>query len=265
MIDWSWEQLIEPEQAVLRRLSVHTDSFGLAAAEHICAIGDLPRGQIPDLLARLVDRSLVAMTDTEHGPRYRLSESVMLYCSDRLVQAGEADPVRDVRNGYYTTLAERARDRLRGADQRRWLAVVDTEYANLRSAVEDSARSGNSEGALRLVDALAWYWFLRGRLTDGVRLLDVALSTPGDSRSALWARANGWRSALMLLSSSDADRAALVDAGLAGFDRVNDPAGRAFTEWLLAEVLLGGGDQSISDTLAQRALAGFRAAADDWG
>ncbi|MEV0087841.1 BTAD domain-containing putative transcriptional regulator [Saccharopolyspora sp. NPDC050642] len=265
MIDWSWEQLTEPEQAVLRRLSVHADGFGLAAAEHICASEELPRGRVLDLLARLVDRSLVAMTDTEEGPRYRLLESVALYCSDRLVQAGEADLVREVRNEYYTTLAERARDRLRSADQRRWLAVVDTEYANLRSAVEDSVRRGDSGGALRLVDALAWYWFLRGRLADGVRLLDAALSTPGDSASTLWARANGWRSGLMLLSGSDSDRTALVDAGLAGFDRVSDPAGRAFTEWLLAEALLGGGDQSVGDTLAQRALAGFRAAGDKWG
>ncbi|RKT85031.1 Predicted ATPase [Saccharopolyspora antimicrobica] len=265
VIDWSWEQLTEPEQAVLRRLSVHADGFGLAAAEHVCASEELSRGRILDLLARLVDRSLIAMTDTGEGPRYRLLESVALYCSDRLAQAGEADLVREARNEYYTSLAEQARDRLRGADQRRWLAVVDTEYANLRSAVEDSVRRGDSGGALRLVDALAWYWFLRGRLADGIRLLDAALSTPGDPASALRARANGWRSALMLLSGSDSDRTALVDAGLTAFDRVDDPAGRAFTEWLLAEALLGGGDQSVGDALAQRALAGFRAVGDEWG
>ncbi|MDA3647218.1 tetratricopeptide repeat protein [Saccharopolyspora indica] len=263
MIDWSWEQLTGPEQAVLRRLSVHADGFGLAAAEQVCASEELPRGRVLDLLARLVDRSLVAMTDTEEGPRYRLLESVALYCSDRLDRAGEADLVREVRNEHYASLAERARDQLRSADQRRWLAVVDTEYANLRSAVEDSVRRGDSGRALRLVDALAWYWFLRGRIADGVRLLDAALSTPG--ASALRARVNGWRSALMLLSGSDSDRTALVEAGLAGFDGVTDPTGRALVEWLLAEALLGGGDQSVGDALAQRALVGFRAAGDEWG
>ncbi len=265
MIDWSWEQLSAPEQAVLRRLSVHVDGFTVAAAEQICAIGELPRGRVLDLLARLVDRSLVVMADTGQGPRYRLLESVALYCSDRLVEAGEADLVRDMRNGYYTTLAEGARERLRGADQRQWLTVLDTEYANLRSAVEDSVRRGDGDGALRLVDALAWYWFLRGRLADGVRLLDAALSAAGERGSALWARVNGWRSALLLLGGEEADREALVRAGLAGFDGVDDPAGRAFTEWLLAEVLLGAGDQAVSDGLVARALTGFRAAEDDWG
>lgn len=263
VIDWSWEQLTEPEQAVLRRLSVHVDGFGLAAAERVCAVADLPRGRVLDLVARLVDRSLVAMTDTDGGPRYRLLESVALYCSDRLIEAGEADPVHAVRNEYYAELAEQARDRLRGADQRRWLAILDTEYANLRSAVEDSVRRGDSAVALRLVDAVAWYWFLRGRIGEGIRLLHAVLTMPGET--ALWARANGWRSALMLLSCRDSDRSALVDAGLSGFDRVDDATGRALVEWLLAEALLGGGDQSVSAALTERALAGFRAAGDDWG
>ncbi|MDO3650422.1 BTAD domain-containing putative transcriptional regulator [Nocardia mangyaensis] len=263
VIDWSWEQLTEPEQAVLRRLSVHADGFGLAAAERVCAVADLPRGRVLDLVARLVDRSLVAMTDTDDGPRYRLLESVALYCSDRLVEAGEADLVHAVRNEFYAELAEQARDRLRGADQRRWLAMLDAEYANLRSAVEDSVRRGDSAVALRLVDAVAWYWFLRGRIGEGLRLLEAVLTMPAETAS--WARATGWRSALMLLSCQDSDRSALVDAGLSGFDRVDDAAGRALIEWLLAEALLGGGDQLVSETLAHRSLRGFRAAEDDWG
>lgn len=265
MIDWSWEQLSEAEQAVLRRLSVHADGFGLAAAEYISTIGELPRGRVLDLLARLVDRSLVTAIDTEDGPRYRLLESVALYCSERLSEAGEADPVHELRNAYYAALAEQARDRLRGVEQRQWLTVMDIEYANLRASIEDSSRRGDRVVALRLVNATAWYWFLRGRIGEGVRLLDTALATTREATTVLGARANGWRSALMLLGGGDADRSGLVPSGLAGFDEVDDPAGRAFAEWLLAEVLLGGGDQAVSDTLAQRALAGFRAAEDHWG
>ncbi|WP_416566326.1 ATP-binding protein [Nocardia testacea] len=265
MIDWSWQQLTEPEQTVLRRLSVHTEGFGLAAAEHVCAIGQLSRGQVPDLLARLVDRSLVAVTDSGDAPRYRLLETVGMYCSDQLNQAGESDQMYETRNEYYAMLAEQARDQLRGADQRRWLTVLDTEYANLRSAVEDAVRRNAGRLALRLVDALAWYWYLRGRTGEGIRLLDLALDMGNDQTPALRARVTGWRSALILLSRSDSDRSMLVSAGLEGFDEVTDPAGRAFTEWLLGEALLGAGDHSVSETLAQRALAGFCATEDQWG
>ncbi|MGW5383380.1 BTAD domain-containing putative transcriptional regulator [Nocardia sp. NPDC003963] len=265
MIDWSWEQLTAPEQVVLRRLSVHSDEFGLSAAEYVCASAGLIPARIADLLARLVDRSLVAVTDTEAGPRYRLLESVALYCSDRLVEAGEADSLRAVRNEYYVALAEKAHAQLRSVDQRHWLAVLDAEYTNLLSAVEDSARRGDAGVALRLVCAMAWYWFLRGRIGAGIRLLDTALGAGRETAPDLWARANGWRSALTLLGAAASDRPELIEAGLAGFDQVSDPVGRAFTEWLLAEVLLGGGDQSVSETLAQRALAGFRAHGDRWG
>ncbi|SUA73214.1 Regulatory protein AfsR [Nocardia otitidiscaviarum] len=265
VIDWSWEQLTEPEQAVLRRLSVHSDGFGLTAAECVCASKDLAPERIADLLARLVDRSLVAMTDTAAGPRYRLLESVAMYCSDRLSEAGETDLLHTVRNEYYTALSERAHAQLRGADQRRWLAVLDIEYPNLRSVVEDSVRRGDSGVALRLVGALAWYWFLRGRIGEGIRQLDAALGTGREAAPTLWARANGWRSALTLLSIAAPDRPDLVEAGLAGFDGVSDPSGRAFTEWILGEVLLGGGDQSVSAMLAQRSLAGFHTSGDQWG
>ncbi|MEU8898209.1 BTAD domain-containing putative transcriptional regulator [Nocardia sp. NPDC048505] len=266
MIDWSWTQLSAPEQAVLSRLSVHADGFGVAAAEHICAAtADLSRGRVLDLLARLVDRSLITTTDSGGGPRYRLLESVALYCAERLTESGAADRVRAARNEYYTVLAERACDELRLTDQRSWLTTLDTEYPNLRAAVEDSARRGDSTVALRLVGGLAWYWFLRGRIAEGVRLLETALCSPGADGTALRARATGWRAALTLLGRDDADRAALVTAGLASFDQVADPAGQAFTEWLLGEALLGGGDHALSATLAQRALAGFAAAEDSWG
>ncbi len=64
MIDWSWELLSTPEQILLRRLAVHADGGTLDAAEAVCAGDDLPAADVPDLLARLVDRSLV-----DGGPR----------------------------------------------------------------------------------------------------------------------------------------------------------------------------------------------------
>lgn len=266
MIDWSWEQLADPEQFVLRRLSVHADSFGLTAIEEICAEEDLPRTRIVESLARLVDRSLVVMTENEQGPRYRLPESVSLYCSERLAEAGETNRVRDMRNRYFTALSERARPQLRGAEQRRWLAILDLEYANLRLAVEDSARRGRCDLALRLVDALAWYWYLRGRIEEGARLVAMATSADNCAEVAS-ARAKGWAVAFALLGNPAdlADRTSLLHSGLAGFDQVRDPAGRAHTQWMLAESLLGGGEQTVSQSLAADALAGFRAVGDRWG
>ncbi|MGK5552559.1 AfsR/SARP family transcriptional regulator [Actinomadura kijaniata] len=262
MIDWSWELLTGPERAVLRRLAVHADGCGLAAAEEICAGGEVRPGDVLDLLAHLVDRSMVVMTEETVGPRYRLLESVGLYGLDRLAEAGEADRTRDARNAYYARLAESAR--LHGPDQRHWLAVLDLEHANLRAAVEDAARRGRADVALRLVNALGWYWFLRGRLGEAGRLFRLALAADGGD-PAPRARAHAWATAIALRGPHDADRTAVLKAGLEPFDHVADPVGRARAEWLFGEILLGGGDNQVGEELTRRALAVFRDTGDRWG
>ncbi|MFD1545497.1 BTAD domain-containing putative transcriptional regulator [Nonomuraea guangzhouensis] len=161
VIDWSWDLLSGHERVVLRRLAVHADGCTLEAAEAICAE---PGVDVVDVLARLVDRSLVVVTT---GPRYRLLESVAAYCAERLAEAGEHGQITARHAHFYTSLAERAD--LRGPGQRQWLERLDTETANLRLAL-------SGPEPLRLVNALAWYWFLRGRMGEARRSLATALS-----------------------------------------------------------------------------------------
>ncbi|MDC7336351.1 hypothetical protein PQR15_07345 [Streptomyces lydicus] len=169
MLDWSWELLPAPERTVLRRLAVQADGCTLRAAETVCAGDGVPQDEVLDLLARLVDRSLVTVARTAHGPRYRLLETVAAYCLERLAEAGELPAVRRRHHRYYTELAEQAEPLLYGADQRQWLERLDAEAANLRTALDGSIREGAADRALRLVNALAWYWFLRGRLAEAGR------------------------------------------------------------------------------------------------
>src|SRR5262249_19925856 len=113
VIDWSWELLTEPERLVLRRLAVAADGWSLHAAEAICAEHDL---DVPGLVSRLVDRSLVVVADRPDGPRFRLLDSIAAYSLQRLDQAGEAGQTRLRHRRYYTNLAERAAPHLRGHD-----------------------------------------------------------------------------------------------------------------------------------------------------
>ncbi|WP_436762889.1 BTAD domain-containing putative transcriptional regulator [Streptosporangium sp. V21-05] len=185
MIDWSWELLTDAERAVLRRLAVHADGCAMEAAEAVCAGDDIPAGDVFDLVARLVNRSLVVMVDGADGPRYRLLESVAAYCVERLQRSGEYERVRLRHLRHYTGLAERAAPRLHEADQRLWLRRLDADAANLRAALNAAVRNGDADGALRLAGALAWYWFLRGRLTEARRSLAAALAVPGEPPAAV--------------------------------------------------------------------------------
>jgi predicted ATPase/DNA-binding SARP family transcriptional activator len=261
MIDWSWELLTGAERVVLRRLAVHAESCTLEAAEEVCAGDGIAAEDVLDLLVRLVDRSLVVV----EGTRYRLLESVAVYCIERLQEAGELDRVRTSHHRYYTELAERADVRLRGHDQQQWLERLDLETANLRSALDGAVRQNADELALRLVNALSWYWFLRGRLGEGRRSLTTALSIEGDATATLRARATTWQAGVAILIGEDTDLPQQASRALKLFDDVDDPGGRARAEWFLSSTLIGSGDLVALADLVDRALAGFRALGDQWG
>ncbi|WP_157253002.1 BTAD domain-containing putative transcriptional regulator [Nonomuraea typhae] len=283
MIDWSWGLLDDEEKAALRRLAVHADGCTPEAAE---AVG----GGGPDVLARLVDRSLVAV----HEGRYRLLESVAAYCVRRLREAGELEDLRERHHRYYAGLAARARPYLRGDEQRGWLLRLDAEAANLRAALGHAVRAGAAGDALALAGSLGWYWFLRGRLSEGVRALRSALSVDGGA-AHLRAAAMAWQTGLEFLSGDvlhtpepgapDATALALALAGgaepgvgeavgrasrraaaLAGF---GPPAGDALeaaaARWFLAYASIDLGDMSAAGDLLGAALPAFEAGRDAWG
>lgn len=265
VIDWSWGLLGEQERAVLRRLAVHPGGCTLAAAEEVCAGDDLDRTEVLDLLARLVDCSLVVMSDGADGPRYRLLESVTAYCAERLREADELEEFQRRHRGYYTDLAERAEPRLRGHDQRLWLRRLDAETANLRTALEGAARLGDADRALRLANALTWYWYLRGRISEAKRSLTMALSAGGTAPAATVAKATAWLGGIRLLLDGSADPSAEYRATLRPYERIDDPGGRARMEWFLGSHTYGIGDLSPSEDLIGRALATFRSLGDRWG
>ncbi|WP_302885767.1 ATP-binding protein, partial [Streptomyces venezuelae] len=291
VIDWSWELLTEPERTVLRRLAVHAEGCSLRAAEEVCAddptTGSGPEGALPGaarvlpgdvfgLLARLVDRSLVVAVDGADGPRYRLLESVAAYCLERLAEAGETEAVRERHLVHHLRLAEEAGPALRGADQRRSLARLDAETPNLRAALDRAlAAPGvgrNAEAALRLVDALAWYWVMRGRLGEALRSATAALRpvAPQDPArpepAALRARVEVWRTGISVMGGDGTDRRQRIARALTAYDEAEPgrPAERAWARWFLAHALCGTGSQSEGGELTGQALDGARAHGDRW-
>ncbi|MEU0527855.1 BTAD domain-containing putative transcriptional regulator [Streptomyces niveus] len=286
VIDWSWGLLTAPERVVLRRLAVHSGSCALEAAEAVCSGDDVRPADVRDLLARLVDRSLVVLSDCPEGPRYRLLESVREYSLEQLRAADELAPVHEQHCRYYTELALHAAPLLRGPEQRRWLELLDGEAADLRSALDFAVRQGAGDGerALRTVNALAWYWVLRGRPAEARRFLDSALATGTAPRSAAEfssgpltpdrALAMAWRAGVGLLEGDfdDAERRIrdvleAYEGGPAphGLGQVDDPAGRATALWFLGFAQMGSGDVATGESLVNRSLEAFRAVGDTWG
>ncbi|CAM4353826.1 BTAD domain-containing putative transcriptional regulator [Nocardia ninae] len=218
----------------------------------------LDESTIADVVARLVDRSLVQAA----GRRYRLLESVAAFSLDRLAEAGEFDTVHRAHHRYYLTLAEQAAPELHGADQQRWLRRLDAEAANLRAALAGFVRAGAADEALRLVSALAWYWLLRGRLTEARRWFDTALALGGSARQR--ASALAWRVGFTFQQGEFADGAARRREIAAMYDTVDDPAGRARADLFLAFSALESGDIPELEALVRQALPVCEQLGDRW-
>ena len=95
-MDWSYELLSDAERQLLSRLSVFPASWTLEAAEHVCGGDGIARGDVLDLLSRLVAKSLVVVDgELDRERRYRFLETVRQYALERLTQAGAAEQIRD--------------------------------------------------------------------------------------------------------------------------------------------------------------------------
>ncbi|MFJ7326746.1 BTAD domain-containing putative transcriptional regulator [Streptomyces cyaneofuscatus] len=281
VIDWSWELLSAPERIVLRRLAAPTDGCDLAAAEAVCAGEGVARDEVLDLVTRLVDRSLVVVTAGPTGPRYRLLESVAAYATERLHEMEDLTAVRDRHLLHYRALAEHAEPQLRGAGQRPWLARLDAEAGNLRTALDEAVRraeAGDSEEAVRLATALAWWWLLRGRLTEARRSVGTVLAvTDGPPELTLLHAAFALLTGDPAAATSTADAHAPASASEAipasaseaipasASEAIPDPVRRARALWLCAYGLFSAGDVTGSGELNTRALTLFAAAGNRWG
>ncbi len=164
IVDWSWDLLGDDERTVLRRLAVFNGGASPGAAEQICAL-DAPRGQIIDLVASLVDKSLVTATG-EANVRYHLLETVRAYAAERLAEAGEQNQVQAAHAGYFLALAERAAPELRGPDQLEWLTRLSAEHDNFVAALRHAISVRDAPTGLRLVAALSWFWLMRDYETE---------------------------------------------------------------------------------------------------
>ena len=161
MLEWSHRMLESSEQRLLRRLSVFRGSFSLAAAETVCAGYLLDEADVLDVLAVLIDRSLVQVVEQAEEPRYRLLATVRQYAAAKLWDGPEGPTVHARHAEYYLALAVAARNAVDGPQQTRWLERLEFEHDNLEAALQWLAEESIDDGA-RLARLLWPFWYQRG-------------------------------------------------------------------------------------------------------
>jgi len=179
-IDWSYNLLPPGEQVLFRRLSIFVGGWTLEAAESVCkdesGSGLVRSDDVLNLLEQLINKSLVIREETQNESHYHVLETMRQYANEKLVESGESDMLRDKHLEYFLTLAETAGPYLIRPEQLKWLAQLDADYENLRSALEWALNKDTAESSLRLCAALGRYWYVRTFWLEGSNWLKSALS-----------------------------------------------------------------------------------------
>jgi predicted ATPase len=248
-LDWSHDLLSDNERIAFRRFAVFAGSFALDAAEAICSGEDITQRAVVDLMSSLVAKSLVTTVADDRGQtRYRLLETVRIYASEKLAEAGEAQKLHTLHRDWYLGW-------LQAMPPERWnmtiaaLVEVAREFDGLRAAANWCLANDQPDLLARLASRLISFWGTGSLGQEGRSWLLSALQrgerVPADERVACHAAvstiflANGE----ILAGLEHASRAIDLSGGQASLFLVAALGQRAFVLSLLS--LLPGSDPEL--------------------
>jgi len=181
-IAWSYDLLDEEGKRLFRRLAVFVGGLTLEAAEALCNPAGEPKIDILEILASLIDKSLLSQKEQADGePRFMMLETFREYGLEQLEAGVETSAVRRHHAGFFLDLIERAEPKLSGVDQEVWLARLETEHDNLRAALRWAKENGEIEVGSRMAGALGRFWLRRGYYSEGRERLAEFLFFAGTS------------------------------------------------------------------------------------
>lgn len=160
LVDWSYNLLDDTERVLFRRLAVLSGGFSIGTALDVCSWDPLFGGEIENALGRLVDKSLVHVAPGLGGEtRYTMLETLRMYATERLVEAGEEAETHRRHLRAMAAFARVAGVGIMGPEFRTFLRRCDEEVGNLNSALKWPLTDEQSRSdRLELVIATGGYW-----------------------------------------------------------------------------------------------------------
>lgn len=190
-IAWSYDLLPDEERRLFRGLSIFVGGASLEAATHVTAGSDQFEIDTLDGVSSLIDKSLLRHLLTPGGEdRFTILETLREFGLEQIDEE-ECNAFRLRHAEWFCLLAERALPELLATDQMRWLARLDADHDNIRSALAWSLQQGEVTIAARIALAQWRYWQSRGLLREGCQWLERCVAHAAILPEAVLAAALG--------------------------------------------------------------------------
>jgi len=263
LVEWSYDLLHEDEKSLLHKVAVHRGGAALPSLAALGARRGLDEATVTYLLGVLVDKSILSVSFPAEGARYNVLDTVREYALERLAATGRLEAARQTHAEYFATLADAAREQLRGRDWRTWLDRLRLEHDNLWAALTYTRDARDGGIAVRLA-SLGWYFVLAERVTEGRRFLELAVAAapqtlPMPEQLELLA----FR---CYLAAEEFDLDAAIEVGeraRASLDGAAPPE-LGLAEATLALAVAEAGDVERAAAIAEKAHATVQAGQDHW-
>ncbi|GGO90273.1 ATP-binding protein [Wenjunlia tyrosinilytica] len=261
-IDWSYDLCSPGEQALWARVSVFAGGCDLDAVEAVCADGDIAGEDVLELVAGLVDKSILLREEQGGRVRYRLLDTIRQYGRERLEATGDRTAFQRRHRDRYRQIVDQAEAEWMSPRQEEWLGWLQIEHANIRTALDFCATEpGEARTGLAMAAALWPHWLCGGSLSEGRHWLEQALALAPEAGIA---RANAlWVDCWLALLQGDSDSATrlIEQCRRLALELGHPPTLLRVTQYRGALALYQG-DFDSAIGLLQEAVEGYRAAND---
>lgn len=269
-IAWSTLLLGVEAQRTFRQVSVFEGGFSIEAAEAVTE----PDGSNADSaralegVTALIDNSLLWRETLPDGTgRLRMLQTIREFARDELDRHGETADVSRFHACYYLRIALDSRKALDTDEQLDALAVLDREHDNILTALERLLDPGDPalDDALRMVDAMGWYWYTRGHVGVATAWLERTLEAAATAPPQLRAKPHYWLAACMDRQGHLAQARALMSTSVALLHQAGDIAAMATALNGLATVAEHQGDLDDAAATYRKSIELYRKLGNDWG
>jgi len=261
VVAWSYDLLTDAEREVFVRLAVFPADFSLEAAEGVVSDAAVEARDVLDLLARLVEKSLVTIVVTDGASRYVLLETLREYALARLDERGEIDRWNDRLLQWAMTRVEYVEESLRRPAQDAALQSVGADAVTLRAAMNWADTSGDELAALRIASAVPV-----GFAGERRQIITSLLERLGSGIEP-WFAGHAY-SALGNIAFEQSDWAASSEAHAASgeqFRLAGSARNAAWATYFGVHPAWGAGDLPKADALVRQSIDGFRGDGDAMG
>ncbi|HEV2672936.1 MAG TPA: winged helix-turn-helix domain-containing protein [Aliidongia sp.] len=256
-MEWSHDLLSPAEQVVLRRLSVFAGGYTLAAAEAIVPGGSLSGAAVANLMASLVDKSLIMSHASEGHARYELLETVRVFAADKLDHARETAQLARAHAHYYRGLFHDKYGRRPAPIDDAWLRTHKREIENVRVALDWAfGPAGDPEVGIGLASTTSRLWIWLGLESEATGRLMKALDFAGPSVPvAESARLHRAAAAFVRNAGNVALARRLIEVAIAHYREADDRLWLGHALITKAEILAFHGTATEAEAIAREGLA----------